>query len=45
MTKFSIGTQKRIKIHDADLRSAYFSEKTSVTPQNKIVTYGKFTAN
>lgn len=31
MTKFSIGTQKRIKIHDADLRSAYFSEKTSIS--------------
>ena len=31
MAKFSIGTQKRIKIHDADLRSAYSSEKTSIS--------------
>lgn len=31
MAKFSIGTQKRIKIHDNDLRNAYTSEKASIS--------------
>ena len=31
MAKFSIGTQKRIKIHDNDLQDAYNSEKAAIS--------------
>ena len=34
MAKFSIGTQKRIKIRDTDLRNAYASEKASISSSN-----------
>ena len=35
MPKFSIGTQKHIKIYDVDLRSAYASEKASISSTNE----------
>ena len=37
MAKFSIGTQKRIKIHDNDLQDAYNSERQLFPLQAEII--------